>query len=492
MFEHILKRLQRGDTDLLLAALEDPRRRLEAMRALHQERAPGDLREPLVEAVLGKAGDADAGVREEVMAFAAEALRELESLREALLQIAVAGLTDETPEVRNGARAVLAERREDPLRAVGERRLDRKRLATLLGEGEVSPEVIDLLALLGTRDTDLRCDAAVARGYEVVAELPPGEPWAWRAAARLCRVPQGLPEGEPPEALWATYSPLLVRALGDARLRREALDGLEYFVFDRARAGAVLAESEALLAILDKLLRDPRTAPDAARPLAVLMETAGVGGDVLAVWLSESAALAGLIGANTDGDVRIIDFLADMLPGRYAEHTWGHIEDWLATRDLGAALPGGATEAALGALEAQLGQPLPRALRASLRRRDGCRWLHGGEALSANAILHEVVSRMANAAPAVMSRREHDPELPALTWCSDWLPIWAGGDGALQAVELSTGRVLYASGGAPLFRAVRSPSYCHWLQQALDDLREDAYVIEDGAPALQLPVWPRT
>ena len=446
--------------ELWLARLRDPETREEAFATLtfddNNVRGPNNA---LIQEAIGYATDGNPELRYAAMQLISHTLRDVETIRQSLLAAVVAGMTDESPDVREAVSDALDNIDATPLEYHRDGNLDWEAMGELLERGDVDATFLKTLSELGaiglmrrlkTDDRELLQLSAELEGFTALPRLPADQPWAWEVAAAIATWDTPFPVDEPPEETWATYASLLLPGLDEPALRAPVI--------------------EALLALA-------RT--DELGPLVI----------------ADDAAFAALMTMPLSEHSQVMALLDQHRPEEWVHAIWDYIEGWLAANvpELYKDLRPGATPQDLFALEARLTRRVDVSLAASLSRHDGCALLHAGDDdLSVRRIIATIDRCMGDVhVLSGVDPEEHDPSVPAVSWHPAWVPIWTRGDGDLQALDLTRGRVLYVSHDGPAFRAVRASSYGAWLQQYLDDLRAGGYRVSLGTLKTDLPVWPR-
>jgi len=446
--------------ELWLGRLRDPETREEALATLtfddNNVRGPNN---ELINAAIEYTADPDPEVRYAAMQLVSHTLREVEQIRHALMASVVRGMADESPDMREAVSDALDNIDDTPLEYHRDGNLDWEAMGALLERGEVDATFLKTLSELGaigllhhlkTDDPELLQLSAELEGFGALSRLPVDQPWAWQVAASVATWAEPFPEDEDPETIWATYAGLLLPGLNAPELRADVLPALASLASTDTLGPLVIANDEAFAALMT-------------------------------VGLSQQPA--------------IMELLDRHRPADWINAIWDYIEGWLAANvpELYKTLRPGATRQDLFALEARLTRRVDVSLTTSLARHNGCDILHAGdEDLSIQRIIATIDQRMADVhVLSFVDPEEHDASVPAVSWHPAWVPIWTRGDGDLQALDLTSGRVLYVSHDGPAFRAVRASTYGAWLQQFLDDLREGGYRVSRGTLKTDLSVWPR-
>lgn len=171
---------------------------------------------------------------------------------------------------------------------------------------------------------------------------------------------------------------------------------------------------------------------------------------------------------------------------------WEAIEGWLAKNapHLLAKLPGGADDAALARVEAELGLTLPAAMKESWRRHDGT----GGVGLFDHdplLSLAELVERWRTLTELLRSGAfeglevQAGPTVRALWWSERWVPITSNPAGDGLCVDLDPARAEAAGQLVQVWsdddeREAVAPGLGAWLAEYAQELRKKRLGLTDN------------
>lgn len=175
-------------------------------------------------------------------------------------------------------------------------------------------------------------------------------------------------------------------------------------------------------------------------------------------------------------------------------HVWDRIERWLAAHAprVYKALGPAASEAAIGAVETELGLRFPADYRVSLRIHDGERKnvgvIHGFQLNSLELLIQEyrVMAQVLTAGSfAQFAAETNEPGLKPGYWRQSWLPIASDRSANHYLMDLdpapegSLGQVFvfdHEQGAEP----VEAPSFLAWLQRYAEWLESGRIIWRDG------------